>query len=127
MSTAEWEEKRILFDEKMGRAWPKADLSARAKFMREYVLRQFWQSFVEDKFDRESAIPTKAEFSYAIIVMDKIGGWEEGKMGRIWIRSKCVEFHENSDVQWATQHAELHALQILIFCGSSELVVRRCS
>ena len=60
MSTAEWEEKRILVDEKMGRTWQNAGLSERAKFTREYVLRQFWQSFVEDTFDLEHAIQTKS-------------------------------------------------------------------
>ena len=41
ISTAEWKEKRILFDEKTGRVWPNAELSERAQFPREYVLRQF--------------------------------------------------------------------------------------
>ena len=51
---------------------------ARAKFTREYVVKQFWTSFVEDKFESDSAIQTKAEFSYAIAAMDRIGGWKEG-------------------------------------------------
>ena len=34
-------------------------------------------SFVEDKLDLDNAIQTKAEFSCAIAVMDRIGGWEE--------------------------------------------------
>ena len=59
------------------RVWPNAVLSARAKFAREYVVKQFWLSFVEDKFDLDSAIQTKAEFSCAIAVMDRIGGLEE--------------------------------------------------
>ena len=40
-------------------------------------MKQFGQSFVEDKFDLENAIQTKAELSYAIAVMDRVGGWEE--------------------------------------------------
>ena len=66
-----------LFDEKTGRIWPNVTMSSRAKFTREYVVQQFWVSFVEDKFDMCNAIPTKAEFSYATAVMDRIGGWEE--------------------------------------------------
>ena len=39
--------KTHLFEEKTGRSWPNAELSARAKFAREYVVKQFWTSFVE--------------------------------------------------------------------------------
>ena len=45
--------------------------------------------FVEDKFDPHNAIQTKAEFSCAIAVMDRIGGWEEekGKQAN-WVGSR---------------------------------------
>ena len=58
---------KLFLHEKMGRMWPNAELSARVKFLREYVL-----SLVEDKFDLENAFQTKAEFSCAIAVMDKM-------------------------------------------------------
>ena len=77
ISTAEWEEKRALFDEKTGSVWPNADLSARAKFTREYIVKLFWLCVVEDKFDPDNATQTKAEFSHALAVMDRIRGWEE--------------------------------------------------
>ena len=32
---------------------------------------------MEDKFELDNAIQTQAEFSYAIAVMDRIGGWKE--------------------------------------------------
>ena len=54
ISTEEWEEKKDFFDEKTERIWPNAELSARAKFTREYVVKQFWTSFVEEKFDLDS-------------------------------------------------------------------------
>ena len=60
-----------------GRTWPHAEPSAMARFTREYVLKQFRQSFVDDRFELNNTIQTKAEFSYAIAVMDKIEGWEE--------------------------------------------------
>ena len=60
-STAEWEEKRAFFDEKTGRVWPNAELSARAKVTREFVLKQFWLSFVGDKFDLDSVIQIGSE------------------------------------------------------------------
>ena len=46
--------------------------TARARFSSEYVLKQFWQFFVDDRVDMDNAIQTKAEFSYASAVMDKI-------------------------------------------------------
>ena len=77
LTTKAWEERKIVFEEKIGRVWPNAELSERAKCTRECVLRQFWKSFVDDRFDLGNAIQTKTEFSSAIAVMDKIGGWEE--------------------------------------------------
>ena len=75
----EWEEKKVLFDEQTGRILPKrAQISARAWGTREYVLKQFWASYVKDEFDLIIAIQTKADFSCAKAVMDKIGGWEQG-------------------------------------------------
>ena len=41
ISAAEWEEQRALFDEKTGKVWPNAALSARAQFTREYFVNQF--------------------------------------------------------------------------------------
>ena len=44
ISTAKWKEKRALFDEKTGRVGLNAESSARAKFTRGYVVKQFWLS-----------------------------------------------------------------------------------
>ena len=60
LATEEWGERKILVEERIGRVWPNAELSERAKCTREYVFRQFWQPFVDDKFDLENAIQTKA-------------------------------------------------------------------
>ena len=38
------------------------------------MMTQFWASFVKDEFD----LKTTAEFSYAIAVMERIGGWKKG-------------------------------------------------
>ena len=51
---------------------------------------------MDDNFDLANAIQTKAEFSYAIAVMDKIGGWEEENSvgsrfaANMWIWTKAV-------------------------------------
>ena len=85
-------------------------MSSRAKFTREHVVKQFWVSFVEDEFDLDNAIPTKAEFSCATAVMDRIGGWEEEEgeqenwvgarlAASIWIYTKSVVCNEQSHMQ----------------------------
>ena len=78
LTTEAWEEMKILFDDKTGRVWPNAEWSEKPKCRREYVLKQFWQPFVDDRFDLENAIWMKAEFSCAI------GGWEEEN----WVGSR---------------------------------------
>ena len=85
MTTAGWEEKRILVDEKTGRVWPNAELSEGVELTRDYVVRQFWQSFLEDKFELGNAIQTKAERQ------DRRLG--RRKLGRIQIRSKHVDIY----------------------------------
>ena len=90
---------KALFDERTGRTWPSARLSARTRFTKEYVLKQFWESFVDDKFDLDNAIQTKAEFSCATAVMDKIEGWEEEKLGWVQICGKHVDLHKGCDLQ----------------------------
>ena len=98
-------EKKTLFDEKTGGIWPNAELSERATYTREYFLRQFWQSFVDDRFDLDNAIQTKAEFSCAVAVMDKIGRWEEENWvgskfaACMWIFSKAVICNGQNNMQ----------------------------
>ena len=53
-------------------------LNAEEKSTRERVLEQVWISYVEDDFDLANLIQTKTEFSYAMAVMDRVGGWMEG-------------------------------------------------
>ena len=112
--SAEWEEKKVFFDEKTERIWPSAELSARAKYTREHVVEQCWTSFVEDKFDLDNAILAKAEFSCAIAVMDRIGGWEEGEGeqengGGCKIRCKHFHLHQSRSVQRTEPDAKYHS------------------
>ena len=105
MTMAAWREKKILFDEKTVRFWTSAELSERAKFTRAFVLTQFGQSCVNDKFDLDNAIQTKAEFSCAMTVMDKIGGWEEEHCvgsrfaARMWTYTKAVICNGHNHMQ----------------------------
>ena len=91
ISTDEWEEKKILFDEKTGRTWPQiAKISAVAMATRECVLKQVWALYVRDEFDLISAIQTHAELSYAM------QSWTKSEVGKKEKREKknkiCSEF-----------------------------------
>ena len=51
-----------------------------AKSSREKILKPVWTSHVKDEFGLVHLIQTNAQFSCAIAVMDRIGGWiEEGR------------------------------------------------
>ena len=59
---------------------------------------------MDHRFDLDNAIVSKNEFSYAIAVMDKIGGWEEENwvMSRfatsMWIFTKAVIYNGQNDM-----------------------------
>ena len=84
-------EQICVLKKRQGECGQMPNLMKRTKCTREYVFRQFWQSFVDD-----SAIQTKAEFSSAIAVVDKFGGWEEENCvgsrfaASMWIYAKGV-------------------------------------
>ena len=78
INTHECLDEKMTFDDKGESDWsPLALTNARAKDKRESFFNYFWVAFVKDEFDVGSLIHTEAEFSYAVAVMDKIGGWEE--------------------------------------------------
>ena len=64
---------------------------------------------MDDTFDLENAIQTKAELSSATATMDKIGGMGRGKLGGIEVRGKDVDLHESCDLQRSKQHARVQA------------------
>ena len=94
-----------MYEEKTCRVWLNAEITERATCRREHVLKQFWQSFVDDRLDRGNAIQTKAEFSSAIAVIDKIGGWkEENRVGSrfaasMWICTEAVICKDQNNMQ----------------------------
>ena len=47
--------------------------------MRETFLKYFWTNCVRNELNWGSPFHRNMEFSYAVPVMDKTGGWEEGK------------------------------------------------
>ena len=65
------------------RSWAEGDeCSSRAMQLREYTLKEFWEIFVDDRpfgadaMFRQVSVQSKAVFSYAMTMMDKIKGWE---------------------------------------------------
>ena len=77
--------------------------------MREKILSQFWTCYAQDDFDLTNSIRTNAEFSYAIAVMDRVGGWidgaEEGSQigarfaASAWIYTKAVIGNEKRHME----------------------------
>ena len=78
ISTDEWLDKKKLFDKTEGDRSRQPLLSPKARSIRELFLRCCWVTYVRNELDRGLPFHTNLEFSYAIAVMDVIGGWEEG-------------------------------------------------
>ena len=59
--------------------------------LREYTLKEFWEIFVDDRrhgaeaIHRQVDVQSKAVFSHAMTLMDKIRGWEDEES---WVGSK---------------------------------------
>ena len=79
-------------------------------FEREKILAQFWRSCVRDEFDLTNSIQTKAAFSFAVTVMNRIGGWrirnEEGSQIRARFAACIVGPHQGGYLQIGQQHME---------------------
>ena len=56
---------------------PNLEPSERAQITREYVLRRFWQTFVDDRFDLVHATQTNSVFSFAVWTKLKAGKKKE--------------------------------------------------
>ena len=73
------------------RAWAEYEHSPRAMQLREYTLKEFWEIFVDDRpfgadaMFRQVYVQSKAVFSHAMTMMDKIRGWEDDAR---WVGSK---------------------------------------
>ena len=55
LMSEEWRAMESQFDMKTGRTWPNLEPSEKAKNTMEYVLRKFWQTFVEDRLVLDDA------------------------------------------------------------------------
>ena len=71
--------------------WIEHEQSPRAMQLRRCTLKEFWEIFVDDRpfeadaIDRQVNVQSKAVFSYAMTLTDKIRGWEDEES---WVESK---------------------------------------
>ena len=82
-------------------------------------------SLVEEAFDLDNAIQTKAEFLFAIAVIDRIRGWEEEEgeqencvgprfSASMWICAKAVVCH------WQNHMQNCRIFKIKVYYGSCQ-------
>ena len=70
LDAEEWSEKTIMEIVQPNRVEP----SEEAKSTREQILQQLWVLYMKEDVDVTNPIQTRAELSYAVAVMDIIGG-----------------------------------------------------
>ena len=87
-----------------GRKWHYHGMNSNAVRTRSSVLQRFWRDHISDKNGRRGNTPPnalaalaapKATFSFAMTVMDKVGGWNEEEWvskfaASMWIYTKAV-------------------------------------
>ena len=126
LTAEEWEATKTQFDEKTWRTWPNPEQSETARFTREYVLRQFWQTFLDDRFDLKNATQPNAVF-FVRHGSDgqnlEVGKDEEDWLGSrfaacMWIYTQAVSSNGQE------KHARMQAPQVQIHHGGRALGVR---
>ena len=90
------------------RSWTANENSPRAVQLREYTLKEFQEIFVvqeifvdnrpfgADALFRHVNVQSKAVFSFAMTMTDKIQGWRKKKKGGIQICHVHVDLHQKS-------------------------------
>ena len=99
----EWWGRKNKIERATGRPWTEFEYSQRTILLSEFSLRKFCEIFVDDRpfcrnaCFRHANVQSKAVFSYAMTIMDKICGWEdeEERVGSkfatcMWIYTKGV-------------------------------------
>ena len=95
-----WKVKKDKMEVATEGTWTEREWSPRTLQLREYLLREFWAIFVDDRpltHSRSMLMFNQKVFSYAITVMDRIFGWidKEKWVGSkfaagVWIYTKMV-------------------------------------
>ena len=79
--------------------WTEYEHNPRAMQLRERTLKEFWEIFVDDRpfgadaINRQVNVQSKAVFSCAMTLMNKIRGWE-GEESRVELCSMHVDLHK---------------------------------
>ena len=69
---------KVVFLHKSKGAWAhEVDINVAWRLLKQTILKRAWKLYVKDERDVDMLIKTKAECSYALAIMDKIGGWIE--------------------------------------------------
>ena len=78
-----WKRRKHKMEKTSRRAWTEYEHRPGAMQLREFSVKGFWDIFVDDRLSgadaiyRQVDIQSKAAFSYAMTLMDKIRGWED--------------------------------------------------
>ena len=98
-----WKRRKYKMEKASRGPWSQHEHSPRAMQLREYTLKEFWQIFVDDRpfgtdsTNREVNVQSKAVFSYAMTLMDKIRGWEdEESWVTVHVRCMYVDLYKRS-------------------------------
>ena len=93
----------------------------------EKILTQVWTPHVKEEFDVGHPIQTTEEFSYAIAVVDRIGGWIEGgriedgnQIGGRLAACKWI-YPKGSHLQWAKLHGRIQDQEKVFDYGSHQV------
>ena len=79
----EWKRRKHKMEKASRSPWTENAISPRTKQSREYVLREFWESFLDerpfnaDTFFSHVNVQSKAVFSHPMTIMDEIQVWED--------------------------------------------------
>ena len=92
ISTDERLEKKKIFDEKEGELLCHAPISLEAECISGIFMKYFWTNYVRNELDWGSRNHSNMEFSYAVAVMDKFGGWEKRKEDKNQIDARFGAF-----------------------------------
>ena len=110
MSTAEWEEKRVLFDGKDWKCVAKCRTKCKIQVHKGICPETIWAVFRGRQVRSPECHPNEGR----VLLCHRSDGPDRRlvtiKSGRIQVRSKHVDEFERSYMQWAKRHAESRAL-----------------
>ena len=126
MTARAWRDRKDSMEVMTGRTWHYHGMNHKIKRTRSSVLQRFWRDHISRQNGLRSDITPnaldipKTAFSYAMTVIDKVGGWnEEEWMGSkfaacMWVYTKAVL----CDGRWRPPQDLRQMLRIIMECVS---------